>query len=97
LYTENCSQISTSSGFPHDASEIFAVLEYNTALNGNPLTTFRDNVLVPYSRVKKSKKSRKLARETCGLCRERRGRRLLSDWGTVNGDAAMWEREEVST
>jgi hypothetical protein len=38
-------------------TEICALLGHTTASNGNPLSTFRDNVSVPYSRVKKSKKS----------------------------------------
>jgi hypothetical protein len=45
------------SGFRRDADEICALLGYNTASSGNPLPTFRDNVSVPSSRVKKSKKS----------------------------------------
>jgi hypothetical protein len=44
--------------------------------------TFRDNVWVPSSRIKKSKRSRKPVRETRGLCRERSGRRQLSERGT---------------
>jgi hypothetical protein len=36
--------------------EICALLEYYAASNGNPLPTFRDNVSVPSSRVKKSVK-----------------------------------------
>jgi hypothetical protein len=40
--------------------EICALLGYNTASSGDSLMTFRDNILVPSSRVKKSKKSRKL-------------------------------------
>jgi hypothetical protein len=37
--------------------EICAVLGYYVALNGNHLSTFRNNVSVPSSRVKKSKKT----------------------------------------
>jgi hypothetical protein len=44
--------------------EICALLGYNAASSGNPLPTFRDNVSVPSSRAKKSKKSRKPATET---------------------------------
>jgi hypothetical protein len=47
------------SGFRRDADEIFALLKYNAALSGNPLPTFRVNVSVPSSRVKKSRYSRK--------------------------------------
>jgi hypothetical protein len=39
------------------AGEICALLGYNAASIGNPLPTFRDNVSVPSSSVKKSKKS----------------------------------------
>jgi hypothetical protein len=46
------------SGFSRDADEICALLGYNAASRGNPLPTFRENVSVPSSRVKKSKKSR---------------------------------------
>jgi hypothetical protein len=38
------------SGFHHNADEICALLGYNTALSGNPLPTFQDNVLVPSSK-----------------------------------------------
>jgi hypothetical protein len=37
-------------------AEICVVLRYYAALNGNPLPTFLDNVSVPSSRDKKSKK-----------------------------------------
>jgi hypothetical protein len=43
------------------AIEICALLGYYAALNGNPLPIFQDNVLVPSSRVKKSKENRKPA------------------------------------
>jgi hypothetical protein len=62
-----------SSGFRCDADENCALLGYNAASSGKPSLTFPDNVAAPSSRVKKSKKSRKPARETRGLCRERRG------------------------
>jgi hypothetical protein len=41
-------------GFRCDVDEICALLGYYTALSGNPLLTFWDNVSVPSSRVKKS-------------------------------------------
>ena len=44
------------SGFSHDVDEIFALLGYYAALSGSPVPTFRDNLSVPSSRVKKSKK-----------------------------------------
>jgi hypothetical protein len=44
------------SGFRRDVDEICALLGCYAASNGNPLPTFRDNVSVPSSRVKKSKK-----------------------------------------
>jgi hypothetical protein len=53
-------------------NEIRAPLGYSAASSGNTLPTFQDNVLVPSSRVKKSKKSRKPVQETLGLSRERR-------------------------
>jgi hypothetical protein len=37
---------------------ICTLLRYYAASSGNPLPTFRDNVSVPSSRVKKSKKKR---------------------------------------
>jgi hypothetical protein len=43
-------------GFCHDADEICALLGYYASSNGNPLPTVQDNVSVPSSRVKKSKK-----------------------------------------
>jgi hypothetical protein len=44
------------SGFHHDVGEICTLLGYYMALNGNPLLMFGENVSVPSSRVKKSKK-----------------------------------------
>jgi hypothetical protein len=38
------------------SDEICALLGYYTALSGSSVPTFRDNLSVPYSRVKKSKK-----------------------------------------
>jgi hypothetical protein len=40
-------------GFRRDVDEICALLGYYAASNGNPLPTFRDNVSVSSSRVKK--------------------------------------------
>jgi hypothetical protein len=45
-----------TSGFRRDADENYTFLGYNAASSGNPLPTFRDNISVPSSRVKKSKK-----------------------------------------
>jgi hypothetical protein len=39
-----------TSGFRRDADEVRAFLGYNTASSGNPLLTFRDNILVPPSK-----------------------------------------------
>jgi len=39
--------------------EISALLRYYTAISGNSLTTFQDNLSVPTSRVKKGKKENK--------------------------------------
>jgi hypothetical protein len=50
---------SVITGFRRDVNDICAVLGYYAASNGNPLSTFRDNVSVPFSRVKKSKKKSK--------------------------------------
>jgi hypothetical protein len=47
------------SGFRRDADEISALLRYYAASADDPLPTFRDNVSVPSSRVKASKKKRK--------------------------------------
>ena len=44
------------SGFRRDLDEICSLLGYYAASNVNPLPTFRDNISVPSSRVKKSKK-----------------------------------------
>jgi hypothetical protein len=46
--------ISMISGFGRDTDKICALLEYNATSSDNPLPTFRENVLVPSSRVKKS-------------------------------------------
>jgi hypothetical protein len=42
------------SGFNCDVDEIYALLGWYAASNGNPVLTFQDNVSVPSSRVKKS-------------------------------------------
>jgi hypothetical protein len=42
-----------TSGVRRDIDEIFALLLYYAASNCNPLLTFRDNVSVPSSKVKK--------------------------------------------
>jgi hypothetical protein len=47
--------ISVTSGFRRDVDQICALLRNYAASNDNPLPTFRDNVSVPSSRVKKSK------------------------------------------
>jgi hypothetical protein len=44
------------SAFRYDVVEICALLKYHAPSNGNPLSTFRESVSVPFSRVKKSKK-----------------------------------------
>jgi hypothetical protein len=54
------SLVHVTSGFRRDADEICILPGYNAASSGNPLPTFRDNVSVPFSRVDKSKKSRRL-------------------------------------
>jgi hypothetical protein len=43
-----------TSGFRRHAGEICALRGYYVPLSGNPLPTFRDNVSVPSSKVKKS-------------------------------------------
>jgi hypothetical protein len=55
------------SGFRRDDDEIRALLGYYAASNANPSPTFRDNVLVPYSRVKKSKKERRIKKNEMGV------------------------------
>jgi hypothetical protein len=50
-------ELSVISGFRRDADEICNLLGYYAASNGNLSPTFRDNVSVPSSRVKKSKKN----------------------------------------
>jgi hypothetical protein len=44
------------SGFRHDVDEICALLGYYAALSRTSVLTFRDNLSVPSSRVKKSNK-----------------------------------------
>jgi hypothetical protein len=46
------------SGFRRDVDENCALLRYYAASRGNHLPTFRDNVSVPSSTVKKSRKKR---------------------------------------
>jgi hypothetical protein len=52
--------ISVISGFHRDVDEICAVLGCYAASSGNLLPTFRDNVSVPSSRVKKSNEAASL-------------------------------------
>jgi hypothetical protein len=49
-------ELSVISGVGCDVDEICPLLGYYAASKGNPLRTFRDNVSVQSSRVKKSKK-----------------------------------------
>jgi hypothetical protein len=56
LTTHTSQNTARISGFRRDVEEIWALLGYYAAPNDNPLPTFRDNVSVPPSRVKKSKK-----------------------------------------
>jgi hypothetical protein len=58
--------------------EIGALLGYYAASSGNPLPTFRDNVSVPSSKVKKSKKKRKPGRYAVYI-----GKGVGSDWYSV--------------
>jgi hypothetical protein len=44
------------SAFHCDVGEICTLLGYNAAFNGSSLLTFRDNISVPSSSVKKFKK-----------------------------------------
>jgi hypothetical protein len=46
-----------ASGFRRVVNEICALLGYYATSSGNPFTTFRDNVSVPSSKVKKFKKA----------------------------------------
>jgi hypothetical protein len=46
------------SGFCRDVDEIFGLLEYYAELSGSSVLTFRDNISVSSSRVKKSKTDR---------------------------------------
>ena len=48
------------SGFRREVDEICALLGYYAASSGIPLPTFRDNVSVPSTRVKKSRKKKDL-------------------------------------
>jgi len=45
------------SGLRREVDKTCALLGYYTAYSVNSLPTFRDNILVPPSRIKKSKKS----------------------------------------
>jgi predicted membrane metal-binding protein len=47
--------------FRHDIDEICGLLGFYAALSGISVPTFRDNISVPFSSVKKSKKKRKPA------------------------------------
>jgi hypothetical protein len=49
--------VTVNSGLHRDADEICDILGYNATSSGNPLRTFRENISVPSSRVKKSKKT----------------------------------------
>jgi hypothetical protein len=48
--------IFVTSGFRCKADEICILLEYKAALSGTTLPMFQDNISVPPSRVRKSKK-----------------------------------------
>jgi hypothetical protein len=54
FYLETLSNTSIDiSGFPRDVDDICGLLGYYAASSGNPLPTFRENVSLPSSRVKK--------------------------------------------
>ena len=67
---DNISNVCVNSSFHRDVDEICALLGYYAAQSGNSVPTFRDNISVPSSRVKKSKKTledgtHKLSRNVC--------------------------------
>jgi hypothetical protein len=45
------------SGFRHDVNEMYALSRFYAAWNGSSIPTFQDNLLIPSSRVKQSKKN----------------------------------------
>jgi hypothetical protein len=47
---------SVISGFPRGVTEVFALLGFYEAYSGNSIPTFRDNLSVPSSTIKQSKK-----------------------------------------
>jgi hypothetical protein len=53
VFTRALGVTSVISGFRRDTDEIWALLGYYAASNGNPVPAFRDNVSLPNSRVKK--------------------------------------------
>jgi membrane-anchored protein YejM (alkaline phosphatase superfamily) len=53
--------VNIMSGFHHDVNEMYAVSRFYMAWNGSSVLTFRDNLLVPSSRVKRSKKNEHLS------------------------------------
>jgi hypothetical protein len=66
---------------PHrDVDEMYALLGYYAASSGNPLPTFRDNLSVPSTRVRKSEKYRKGFLDFLML--ENRSDRLYRNVGT---------------
>jgi hypothetical protein len=61
-------------GFCHDVDGMCALLVYYTALSGSYVPTFRNNLSVPSSRVKKSKqkkKKKKVGPRGCLKCQYR--------------------------
>jgi acetoacetate decarboxylase len=56
VHTDADFQISVISGFRRDVDDICVLPGYYAVSRGYPVPTFRDNLSVPSSRVKKSKK-----------------------------------------
>jgi hypothetical protein len=54
MYARKQKSACVISGLRHSVNEICAILEFYAAQNGNLVPTFRDNLSVPYSRVKHS-------------------------------------------
>jgi hypothetical protein len=65
LIERKCNTWCVISGFRHDVDKICALLGYYATLSGSSVPTFRVNLLVPSSRVKKSKKSAYFGDRSC--------------------------------
>jgi hypothetical protein len=88
------------SGFRRDVDQICALLGYYAASSGNSVPTFRDNLSVPSSRVKKSKKESLIIERVDTTLHRNAGIRLPTDTASYprrTPSSATWLRKRQNS